>query len=188
MRSWSKLMGFETIRKPPGSRVSPDFASVSWPDRFLGATVCWARAMLPAIMAVAAIVSVASFPARESLALNQNGDKTLELWLGGDVSLGDGGRGQLQGISGIVQGSAGIVNLEGPVTERPGLKAGSLRLWNAPKALGEISALNVKVAGIANNHAGDAGAGGPQQSAARLLEGNFLPAGGPAGAAIFEVN
>ena len=139
-------------------------------------------------MAVAAIISVASLPAWESFALNQSGDKAADLWLGGDVSLGDGGRGQLQGISGIVQGSAGIVNLEGPVTERTALKAGSLRLWNAPKTLREISALNVKVAGIANNHAGDAGPGGPQQGAARLLEGNILPAGGPAGAAIFEVH
>jgi poly-gamma-glutamate synthesis protein (capsule biosynthesis protein) len=144
--------------------------------------------MLPAIMAVVAIVSIASLPARKSFALNQSGDKTADLWLGGDVSLGDGGRGQLQGISGIVQGSAGIVNLEGPVAERRPLKVGSLRLWNSPKALAEISALNVKVAGIANNHAGNAGAGGPRQSAARLLEGNILPAGGPAGAAIFEVN
>jgi len=139
-------------------------------------------------MAVAAVVIIASLPARESFALNQSGDKAADLWLGGDVSLGDGGRGQLQGISGIVQGSAGIVNLEGPVTERPPLKAGSQRLWNSPKALAEISALNAKVAGIANNHAVDAGAGGPRQSAARLLERGIVPAGAPAGAAIFEVN
>jgi poly-gamma-glutamate synthesis protein (capsule biosynthesis protein) len=143
--------------------------------------------VLPAITA-AAIIVLTSTLAFSSFTLNQTGDKTAELWLGGDVSLGDGGRGQLQGISGIVQVSAGIVNLEGPVAERPSLKPGSLRLWNSPKALAEISALNVKVTGIANNHAGDAGAAGPRQSAARLLEGNFLPAGGPAGAAIFEVN
>jgi hypothetical protein len=123
-----------------------------------------------------------------SFAQNETGDKTAELWLGGDVSLGDGGRGQLQGIFGIVQGAAGIVNLEGPVAERPPLKAGSLRLWNSPKALAEIFALNVKAAGIANNHAGDAGAAGPQQSAARLLERGIVPAGRPAGAGLFEVN
>jgi hypothetical protein len=38
-------------------------------------------------------------------------EKSAELWLGGDVNLGDGGRGQLQGISGIVQSATGIVNL-----------------------------------------------------------------------------
>jgi poly-gamma-glutamate synthesis protein (capsule biosynthesis protein) len=139
-------------------------------------------------MAAAAIISVASFSAFRSFAQDQTGDKTAELWLGGDVSLGDGGRGQLQGISGIVQGATGIVNLEGPVAERPLLKAGSLRLWNSPKALAEILALNVKAAGIANNHAGDAGPGGPQQSAATLREHGIAPAGGPAGVASFELN
>jgi poly-gamma-glutamate synthesis protein (capsule biosynthesis protein) len=139
-------------------------------------------------MAVAAIVSIASLPAFRSFALNHAGDKSADLWIGGDVSLGDGGRGQLQGISGILQGATGIVNLEGPVTERPPLKAGSLRLWNAPKALAEIAALNVKFAGIANNHAGDAGAGGPQQSAAVLRQHGIAPAGRPAGVAVVEVN
>src|SRR5260370_29405249 len=79
-------------------------------------------------------------------------EKYADLWMGGDVNLGDGGRGQLQGISGIVQGAAGIVNLEGPVAERKQLsaaerrqpKTGGLRLWNATQALTEISALNVK--------------------------------------------
>lgn len=136
----------------------------------------------------AAIISVASFWAFRSFAQNQAGDRTADLWLAGDVSLGDGGRGQLQSISGIVQGATGIVNLEGPVTERPPLKAGSLRLWNSPKALAEILALNVKAAGIANNHAGDAGPHGPQQSATTLLEHGIAPAGGPAGVALFEVN
>jgi hypothetical protein len=47
----------------------------------------------------------------------QREEKTVDLWLGGDVTLGDGGRGQLDGISGIVQGAVGIVNLEEPVAE-----------------------------------------------------------------------
>ena len=42
----------------------------------------------------------------------QREEKTVDLWPGGDVTLGDGGRGQLDGISGIVQGAVGIVNLE----------------------------------------------------------------------------
>ena len=164
--------------------MSVDVASASWAGRLLG---CWARAGLPAIMAATTIIAVTNAPALGHFAANQTGDKTADLWLGGDVSLGDGGRGQLQGISGIVQGAAGIVNLEGPVADRPPLKAGSLRLWNAPKALAEILALNVKVAGIANNHAGDAGAAGPKQTAATLREHGIAPAGGPAGVAVVEV-
>lgn len=114
--------------------------------------------------------------------------RSAELWLGGDVNLGDGGRGQLQGISGIVQGAAGIVNLEGPVAERAELRSGLLRLWNAPKVLAEISALNVKVGGIANNHADDAGEKGPERSAAALRKQGILPAGGPAGPALLQLN
>jgi poly-gamma-glutamate synthesis protein (capsule biosynthesis protein) len=113
---------------------------------------------------------------------------TADLWLGGDVNLGDGGRGQLQDISGIVQGATGIVNLEGPVAEHAQLKTGRLRLWNAPKALPEISAVNVKIGGIANNHAGDAGIKGPERSAASLREHGILPAGGPAGPALLQLN
>ena len=54
-------------------------------------------------------------------------EKSAELWLGGDVNLGDSGRGQLQGISGIVQGSTGIVNLEGPVAQHAQLLTTKLR-------------------------------------------------------------
>lgn len=116
------------------------------------------------------------------------GAQSAELWLGGDVNLGDGGRGQLQGIAGIVQGAVGIVNLEGPVAQHLPRRPATLRLWNAPLALAEISALNVKVAGIANNHSGDAGAAGPERSARQLREHGILPAGGPAGAALLHLN
>jgi len=177
-------MGFETIRKPPGKPGSDTDCGAGLPGADAG---CWARRLfipLAMAMAIIAAISIAAFP---GFGL-QSSDRTADLWLGGDVSLGDGGRGQLQGISGMVQGAAGIVNLEGPAAMRPQLKAGSLRLWNAPAALPEISALNVKVAGIANNHAGDAGAGGEQRSAANLRERGIAPAGGPAGAAFFEVN
>ena len=115
-------------------------------------------------------------------------EKSAELWLGGDVNLGDGGRGQLQGISGIVQGASGIVNLEGPVTQRSQLVTPKLRLWNAPRALDELLALHVQVAGIANNHSGDAGKSGPKKSAERLKQLSILPAGGRAGVALLHVN
>jgi poly-gamma-glutamate capsule biosynthesis protein CapA/YwtB (metallophosphatase superfamily) len=114
--------------------------------------------------------------------------RSVELWLGGDVNLGNGGRGQLHGIAGIVQNATGIVNLEGPVAERSELRTKTLQLWNSPKALSEISALNVKVAGIANNHSADAGAAGPARSAQRLHEHGIIPAGGPPGAAFLHLN
>ena len=65
-----------------------------------------------------------------ALQANSQEKKSADLWMGGDVNLGDGGREQLQGISGIVQGDAGIVNLEGPVAEHSALRSTGLRLWN----------------------------------------------------------
>ena len=103
------------------------------------------------------------------------------------MNLGDGGKEQLQNITGMVQGARGIVNLEGPVSERLETKD-HLRLWNTPTALAELSAAQVKVAGIANNHAVDASASGPEQTAKQLREHGILPAGVVAGAAFFEVN
>jgi poly-gamma-glutamate capsule biosynthesis protein CapA/YwtB (metallophosphatase superfamily) len=92
----------------------------------------------------------------------------------------------LQDIAGMVQGAIGIVNLEGPVTER--LPQDQLRLWNAPRTLAELSALEIKVAGIANNHALDAGSSGAEQTQKRLREAGILPAGSSAGPALFRVN
>jgi poly-gamma-glutamate capsule biosynthesis protein CapA/YwtB (metallophosphatase superfamily) len=112
----------------------------------------------------------------------------VELWLGGDVNLGDGGRGQLEGIARILQGDTGIVNLEGPVVERRQLRTKALQLWNAPAALAEITRLNVKVAGIANNHSADAGPAGPMQTARRLRDHDIMPAGGPASTAVLHID
>src|SRR5262249_59308625 len=114
-------------------------------------------------------------------------EKSAELWLGGDVSLGDGGEKQLQDIAGLVKGTAGIVNLEGPISERLPNRD-HLRLWNAPAALAELSGLNVRIAGIANNHSLDAGAVGSEQTIKALRNHGILPAGGTAGAAVLEFN
>jgi poly-gamma-glutamate synthesis protein (capsule biosynthesis protein) len=130
------------------------------------------------ITAMAAIVALT--------ACHRAPEKPVELWLGGDVNLGDGGKGQLRDIAGIVQGATGIVNLEGPVADR--LPQDHLRLWNAPGALPELSALKIKVAGIANNHASDAGVSGPEQTQERLRDAGILPAGGSSGPALFRVN
>jgi poly-gamma-glutamate capsule biosynthesis protein CapA/YwtB (metallophosphatase superfamily) len=91
--------------------------------------------------------------------------------------LGDGGQGQLQGIARIVQGAAGIVNLEGPVAVRPAISKppSILILWNTPAALRELLPLNVRVAGLANNHAGDAGLNGRQNTERALQELGIVP-------------
>lgn len=136
-----------------------------------------------AIIATIAIVIIAGALACRS---PRNNEKSADLWLGGDVNLGDGGRAQLQGIAPIVQGAIGIVNLEGPVAQRSDLRQGTLGLWNAPQALVELAALNVKVAGIANNHAQDAGTAEVTRSAQELSEHGILPAGGDAGPAILR--
>jgi Bacterial capsule synthesis protein PGA_cap len=115
-------------------------------------------------------------------------ERSAELWLGGDVSLGDGGRGQLDGIARIVQGANGIVNLEGPVAERRQLRPGSLEVFNAPRSLSELATVNVRVAGIANNHAADSGPRAQQRTAEVLQQHGILTAGGPGAATIFHVN
>ena len=50
--------------------------------------------------------------------------KSADVWLGGDVKLGDGGRGPFEGIAGMVQGSIGIVNLEGARWPARGVRCG----------------------------------------------------------------
>jgi poly-gamma-glutamate synthesis protein (capsule biosynthesis protein) len=114
-------------------------------------------------------------------------EKSAELWMGGDVNLGDGGKKQLQDIAAMVKGTPGIVNLEGPISERLPNRD-HLRLWNAPAALAELSGLNVRIAGIANNHSLDAGAVGSEQTIEALRNHGILPAGGAAGAAVLEFN
>jgi len=119
-------------------------------------------------------------------ACHRQPEKSAELWLGGDVNLGDGGRGQLKGIASMVAGATGIVNLEGPVSQK--LAQDRLRLWNAPSALPELSAIGIRFAGIANNHASDAGESGMQQTVNSLRATDILPAGGTAGAAFLSIN
>jgi poly-gamma-glutamate synthesis protein (capsule biosynthesis protein) len=83
-----------------------------------------------------------------------------------------------------VKGADGIVNLEGPVTSAlpkgPGLK-----LANGPESVQELLSVGGKVAGIANNHARDAGNGSEQASADALRKIGILPVGGPAGPGSF---
>jgi len=105
-----------------------------------------------------------------------------KLWIGGDVFLGTGGHGALAAMPAIVGGTPGVVNLEGPVGDVDGRP--ELRLLHAPGALAELRAAGVAVAGIANNHARDAGPGGPAATVRALAAVGVQAAGGPAGPAI----
>lgn len=112
------------------------------------------------------------------------------LWIGGDVFLGTGGHGALASIPAIVGGAPGIVNLEGPVgdsRDTGGDPDRPIRLTHAPKALAELRAAGVVAAGIANNHARDAGPGGAAATARALAAVGVHPAGDPAGPATFTV-
>jgi poly-gamma-glutamate synthesis protein (capsule biosynthesis protein) len=88
----------------------------------------------------------------------------------------------LKPLEDILKGGVGIVNLEGPVAER--LPTGrKLKLMNAPGALLQLRDAGVRIAGIANNHGGDAGPKGPQHTADALQGAGITPSGGPAGPA-----
>jgi hypothetical protein len=92
-----------------------------------------------------------------------------ELWIGGDVELGDG-HARFEGLDRVLDGAAGMVNLEGPVGSRGGL------VWNAPQGLASLRAAGVRVAGIANNHALDRGAEGLAATRAALDAAGILTA------------
>ena len=62
-----------------------------------------------------------------------------------------------------------------------------LRLLHSAAALAELRVAGVAVAGIANNHAGDAGAAGGAATMRALAAVGVQPTGGPAGAALMTL-
>jgi poly-gamma-glutamate capsule biosynthesis protein CapA/YwtB (metallophosphatase superfamily) len=111
----------------------------------------------------------------------------IELWIGGDVHVGDSNGTGLAPISDALKGAQGIVNLEGPIGNTPA-PGSELRLANAPAAVAALREGGVRVAGIANNHAADRGVDGIAETAAALREIGILPAGGPAGSAVLAIH
>jgi poly-gamma-glutamate capsule biosynthesis protein CapA/YwtB (metallophosphatase superfamily) len=63
-----------------------------------------------------------------------------------------------------------------------------LRLVNGTRAVRKLRDVGVRVAGIANNHAGDAGGEGERQSVQALGANAIVPTGGAAGPASFAIN
>jgi poly-gamma-glutamate capsule biosynthesis protein CapA/YwtB (metallophosphatase superfamily) len=110
----------------------------------------------------------------------------VELWIGGDVHLGDDTSARLSGLDAAIAGAVGIINLEGPVAAAAPSGAG-VRLHNVPPALASLRSVGVRVAGIANNHSLDAGPEGPERTAQELREAGLVPAGLDAGPAVIAV-
>jgi poly-gamma-glutamate synthesis protein (capsule biosynthesis protein) len=125
---------------------------------------------------------------KEEFRQNENAAETREatLWFGGDVNLGANSKPILDPLAEILRGGTGIVNLEGPVAAS--LSAGpGLKLVNAPAGLAQLREAGVRVAGIANNHAMDAGTDGDRVTAEALRKAGIEPAGRQADAAVFSV-
>jgi hypothetical protein len=118
---------------------------------------------------------------------NRKNAPHAELWFSGDVNLGMDEKPVLVPLSNLLGGAAGVINLEGPVSDTAPNGPG-LRLVNGTKAVRELRDAGVKVAGIANNHAGDAGSEGGRQSAQALRASAFVPIGDAAGPASFAIN
>lgn len=100
------------------------------------------------------------------------------LWIAGDVYLA-GDRDVLDAALAERLGGVGFVNLEGPVGPAPGavITADRVTLVHDADALAALRGAGVGVAGIANNHAGDAGSDGPNATAAALAAHGIDAAG-----------
>jgi Bacterial capsule synthesis protein PGA_cap len=109
---------------------------------------------------------------------------TVDLWLGGDLHLGDGGPVLARALVRSLRGASGVVNLEGAVApvSRCASQAEAICLANEEAAL--MARAGIDVMGIANNHAHDLGVDAPLRTSQRLRALGFGVAGGPAGAAI----
>jgi hypothetical protein len=93
----------------------------------------------------------------------------LRLWFGGDVHLGK----QAQ-LAALPFRGAGVVNLEGPISDAD---TSSEKLLNGPHAAETLAALGVRVAWVDNNHADDDGPQGHARTVAALGEAGIAPAG-----------
>ncbi|MBI4751129.1 MAG: CapA family protein [Acidobacteria bacterium] len=109
----------------------------------------------------------------------------VDIWLGGDVHLGHGNTNVLTPLTSITQNAVGIINLEGAAAETSSLREGIV-LLNAPHRLALLKEAGVAVAGVANNHAGDAGEQSLLHTIEQVRTAGLQPVGDIAGAAVIE--
>ncbi len=120
------------------------------------------------------------------------GREAVDLWIAGDLHWGEGGPQVLEPLRSLVPpGSLGVLNLEGPVGERPSdgvpPAAGEAPiLSNGAAVPARLRSLGVAVVGVANNHADDLGAAGRLRTIEALRAVGIEPAGGDAGIVIVE--
>lgn len=112
----------------------------------------------------------------------------MRLTLAGDVHVDQRGGDVLAPLAPLFEGSIGVVNLEGAVSEAaaPAAAPREVRLVNPPSAADALRAIGVRVACIDNNHARDLGVDAPARTAAALAEAGLIPVGGAAGVAVLE--
>jgi poly-gamma-glutamate capsule biosynthesis protein CapA/YwtB (metallophosphatase superfamily) len=110
------------------------------------------------------------------------------LWLGGDLHLGTSGasvEARLAALARVTGGASGIVNLEGPVVD-DGADVPRGRLGNGAGLVAGLARAGIRVAGVANNHAGDHGPAGAARTIGSLRAAGVTPVGGEAGPAIID--
>ncbi len=123
---------------------------------------------------------------------SERAGETVDLWIGGDLHWGEGGPEVLEPLRSLVpSGSIGVLNLEGPIGDRPSDRvpaaAGEAPILSNGEAVpARLREIGVAVVGIANNHADDLGATGRGRTIEVLRAARVEPAGGDAGTAIVE--
>lgn len=111
----------------------------------------------------------------------QESGEPFQIWIGGDLHLGEGKEDVLKEIAGTLKGGVGIVNLEGPVKSPAKTirqEEGRIFLYNLPDRLAQLKAHGISVAGIANNHQNDAGKSGISRTISALEKAGIQTCGG----------
>lgn len=170
-------------RPPPGA--SPAAGRGTGADA--GGRACDIPPVRRIVAVVAALLACGCSPGSSD---SKSGPRA-ELWFGGDVHLGPGGKRALAPLAAAMRPAGGIVNLEGPIDPRgepDGVirEPGAIRLFNGPGAAKELAEARILAATIANNHADDAGPEGQAETARALLRAGVSPFGGRAQVAVVQ--
>jgi poly-gamma-glutamate synthesis protein (capsule biosynthesis protein) len=106
------------------------------------------------------------------------GDSFIGRWLTAPLADKQAAAAVAHAIRSLTDGAPLIVNLEGVVMDEPPAGIGNdLHVMYASLAIPILKALNVKVAGLANNHSFDLGPLGYQESRAILQKAGIVPLG-----------
>jgi AmmeMemoRadiSam system protein B len=106
------------------------------------------------------------------------GDTFLGRWLTAPLADQETAAAIVKEVKAVTGGAPLVANLEGVILDEPpeGIRS-DLHVMHASLAVPILNALNVKVAGLANNHSFDLGASGYQQTRAILQQSGIKPLG-----------